>query len=328
MHHYEDSTVFPRRNAVTKILIMFGLALFAASHPWAAGSLLEEANAMYNAGKMAEAVKLYKKAAIEGENPALCYFNAANALFQTDSLARALVYYKACTNVAPDFFKAYLNLAVVYYSLNDMGNCIAIMRHGLELSPGHQKGMLILAAAYRSAGAIAQSIAVFEDLARAYPDMEEPYIALGQMYRDLEDPELAAKWLMAYPATGKNLAYVSMELTDVFESTGDLMRAAYYLEQAYSIDNSKKWALCRLAQLQQKMGNDLVALETAREGMERFTDFPDIALVAGNIAFSHGWFGEAERCFSSAAKHGSAQAVIGLGNVRGALKNQAGQPDK
>jgi|WetSurMetagenome_2_1015567.scaffolds.fasta_scaffold26184_4 tetratricopeptide (TPR) repeat protein len=301
-------------NVRTKSVVV--IACVAALAVPSASSYLDDANAQYTAGKLPQAVALYKKAAVEGENPALCYFNAANALFQMDSLARALVYYRACMNLAPDFFKAYLNLAVVYYSLNDIGNCIAVMRHGLELDPAHKKGLLILAAAYRASGAIAQSIAVFEDLARLYPDMEEPYVAIGEMYRDLDDPDMAAKWFMQYPPGGKNLGYVSMALADIFESTGDLGRACYYLDQSFSLDKTKKWALFRLAKIQRAMGNDLVALETARDGMERFPDFPDIALVAGGIAFDHGWLDEAERCYAAASKLGSANAVIGLENVR------------
>lgn len=306
-----------KKNAI--IISILSLLAFRTS----AAPLLDSANREYAAGKWTSAVLLYKQAAREGENPALCYFNAANAWYQRDSLARALVYYRATIDCAPAFFKAYLNLAAVYYSLNDMGNCIACMRQGLKLEPANQKALLILAAAYRKSGALAQSIAAFETLARQYPDMEEPCIALGEMYRDLDDGDMAVRWLVAYPSSGKNLSYVYSLLAGVFEEGNDISRALYYLDMSFARDNGKKGTLLHIAQLQRTTGNDLVALETARDGMKRFPDFPDLSLLAGSIAFDHGWLDEAERCFSVAAQHGSANAVIGLQNV----KNRRAAPE-
>jgi tetratricopeptide (TPR) repeat protein len=298
------------RNTLT--VCMLAAMIFRAS----AAPLLDEANREYAAGKWTSAVRLYKQAAGSGENPALCYFNAANAWYQMDSLARALVYYRATIDCAPAFFKAYLNLAAVYYSLNDMGDCIACVRRGIKLEPANQKALLILAAAYRKSGALAQSIDAFETLARRYPDMEEPYVALGEMYRDLDDGEMAVRWLLAYPSSGRNLSYVYSLLAGLYETGSDINRALYYLDLSFARDNGKRGTLLHIAQLQRTTGNDLVALETARDGMRRFPDFPDLALIAGSIAFDHGWLDEAERCFSVAAQHGSANAVIGIQNVK------------
>ncbi len=136
------------------------------------------------------------------------------------------------------------------------------------------------------------------------------------MYRDLDDQDMAVRWLLAYPAGGKILSDVYSLLAGLFEADNDFNRALYYLDLSFARDNGKKGTLLHIAQLQRTTGNDMVVLETARDGMKRFPDFPDLALLAGSIAFEHGWFDEAERCFSVAAQHGSANAVIGLQNVR------------
>lgn len=289
----------------------------------ARASLLDDANRLYGAGKLTEAVKLYKKASLFGENPALCAYNPGNAYFQLDSLPRAVIYYRLCIKAAPEFCKAYLNLAVVYFTLNDIGNCIVTIREGLKLEPLQQKGSLLLAAAYRRCGAIAQSITAFEDLAIAYPEMEEPYIALGEIYRDLNDPDLAIRWLESYPSNGKNGAYVALALADLYETTGNLDRALYYLGRSYDFDKSKKWTLYRIVTMQQKMGDELVALETARSGLELFPDFSPLAVLAGTIAFLHGNFAEAEKYYAAAEKLGSPEAVAGLENIRNQRKKLA-----
>jgi tetratricopeptide (TPR) repeat protein len=287
---------------------------------FARASLLDDANKLYGEGKLVEAIKLYKKASLTGENPALCAYNAANAYFQLDSLPRSIVYYRLCINAAPEFYKAYLNLAVVYFTLSDIGNCIVTMREGLKLEPLQQKGSLLLAAAYRKCGAIAQSITAFEDLIIAYPEMEEPYIALGEIYRDLNDQDLAIHWLESYPPSGKNGVYVALALADLYESIGNPDRALYYLNRSYDFDKSKKWTLYRIVAMQQKLGNELVALETARGGLEMFPDFSPLTVLAGTIAFSRGFLGEAEKYFINGEKLGSPEAVAGLENIRSQRK--------
>jgi tetratricopeptide (TPR) repeat protein len=305
---------------IAKKIIAIACAFVLSTVGPASASLLDDANRLYAAGKLSEAIKLYKKASLSGENPALCSYNAANAYYQLDSLPRAVVNYALCINAAPAFYKAYLNLAVVYFTLGDMGNCIATIRQGLTIEPLQRKGALLLAAAYRRCGAIGQSIAAFEDLVHAYPEMEEPYIALGEMYRDLSDPIMAIQWFESYPSNGKNGMSVALALADLYESTGNIERTLYYLDRSFAVDKTKKWTLYRIAMTQQKLGDELVALETARSGFETFPDFSPLAVLAGTISFSHGRFSDAEKYFHAAEKLGSADAIVGMENVRNKRK--------
>lgn len=72
--------------------------------------------------------------------------------------------------------------------------------------------------------------------------------------------------------------------------------------------------------MQQKMGNELVALETARTALEMFPDFPQLAILAGTISFSRGYLAEAEKYFGMAEKMGSPDAIVGLANVKNKRK--------
>jgi tetratricopeptide (TPR) repeat protein len=146
--------------------------------------------------------------------------------------------------------------------------------------------------------------------------MEEPYIALGEMYRELDDPNEAIRWFMQYPQTGKNLAYVQLELAEIYESENDLDRAIYCLQKSFEKNPSKQWTWYRIAELDERSGNTLVALETAKEGITLFPKFSEIALLAGTMAFKLEKYDEAERYFISAQKIGNAGAVVGLDNIR------------
>jgi tetratricopeptide (TPR) repeat protein len=281
-----------------------------------AGPALDSANAMYTRGKLAESVKLYKKALAEGENPVLCDYNCANAYFQLDSLAKALTFYRQCILGAPDFVKAHLNLTIIYYMLGDLGRCIASAKQTLRLDPDNQKLRMVLAAAYEKSGSISEAAAEYEYVAEKYPEVKETYLALGQIYRNLNDYETAVKWLSDYPPVGQNYPYVLLLIADIYDQAGDLPRSLFYLQKSFDIDKKNKNTFFRIVRLQKRMGNDFVALETALEGMLQFPDFADLALEAGNIAFNRGRIEQAEFCYSKAYSLGSPGAVIGLENVR------------
>jgi tetratricopeptide (TPR) repeat protein len=291
------------------------LLLFLMNAGINAGPALDTANAAYTQGNLKESVVLYKKALTLSENPVLCYFNCANAYFQLDSLSRALAYYRQCIDAAPDFVKARLNLAIIYYMLGDLGRCIAASKQTLRLDPENQKMRLVLAAAFEKAGAIPEAAGQYEYIARKYPEMAETYLALGQMYRNLNDYETAIHWLGEYPQTGKNYPYVLLLIADIYDQAGDQPRSLFYLQKSFAIDKKKNIFL-RIVQTQKRMGNDFVALETAMEGIMQFPDYPELAIEAGNIAFNRGLIEKAEYCYSKAYALGSPGAVVGLENVR------------
>jgi tetratricopeptide (TPR) repeat protein len=289
----------------------------------AAASPLDEANIAYGKNQMLSAIVLYRKAALAGENPALCYFNLANAYFQIDSLPQSIVYYRACLGYAPDFFRAWLNLAIVYYTLDDVGSTIAAATRSLDLEPGNKKALLLLAASYRKAGATAEAAVTFEKLAEMDHELEDPPLALSEIYRELDDDESAIHWLLRYPESGKNRPYADLLLADLYQKRGDIDRALYYVKESFNADPTNRWALYQKVSLLERQGNDLVGLEEARRGLELFPDFCELAVLGGTIALRQGKIEEAERFYTIAKKNGSADGVIGLENVRIERERQA-----
>ncbi|MBN1602742.1 MAG: tetratricopeptide repeat protein [Chitinispirillaceae bacterium] len=291
------------------LLVFLGKAVMA-------GPLQAKADAAYNAGKYKDAVVLYKKAALDGENRAICYFNCANAYFQLDSLPQCVVYYKAALNFAPDFFRGHLNLAIVYFTLEDIGECIASLSRALELKPDDDKALLIQAVCFRKAGAIPDAVVAFERLAAQYPDKDESYIALAEMYRDLDDNETAIAWLMKYPDAGENEIYVDYMLSDMYEQDNNFERALYYVKRTLEKEPQNRSLYYRICILLEKTGNDLVALEEARKGIELFPDFGDLAVFGGNIAVKYEKLDVAQRLYTIADQAGNPYGIVGLENVR------------
>jgi tetratricopeptide (TPR) repeat protein len=137
----------------TRIFPILGAVLFVLTVSAWADKYTALANDKYNDKKYQQAIALYKKAIVEGENPGLAYYNIANAYYTIDSLAQAVVYYKATIKFAPEFFRGYLNLATVYYSLEEYGECIATLLDAKRLEDEFNSNStvkLLLASAYES----------------------------------------------------------------------------------------------------------------------------------------------------------------------------------
>jgi tetratricopeptide (TPR) repeat protein len=304
--------MLPRKSRCLWSIILFSTAVSARSVP----SFLQEANDAYGKGALQQAVTLYKKAYRAGENPTLVYFNLGNCYFQLDSLPQSIVFYRAAVNEAPDFFRGHLNLSIAYYSLEDFGNCIASVSRALELQPDDGKALLIRAAALRKAGGLPESIIAFEQLYQRDDSNSDACIALGEMYRELGDDVSAAAWFDRYPETGANTLYVFTVLAEIYEQQGNYEKTLYYLQRAKEIDPANRWLHYRICLTHEKMGNKRVAYEEAQRSLSLFPDFGDLALFAGNCAFSLDLPGEAEHYYTMAKQQGFPGAVVGLENIR------------
>lgn len=293
-------------------IILFSLFFITTSM----GDNLDKANEFYAQGKYPEAIRLYKKAVLDGANPAICHFNCANAYFQIDSIPQAIVYYKSTIANAPDFFRGYLNLATAYYTLDDMGQCIAILKRALEIEPDNIQAQKILAESYRQVGALPEAAVIFQQILANSPGDEDIYIALGEIFRDLDDPESSINWLSRYPSTGKNHAYVFQILANIYEQQENYEKSLYYLQQVFQLKPTQKWIFYKTIEFLQKMGNDFVAFEEAKKGVRLFPKFAELALVAGNLAFKQEYLNEAEKYYLIAKSNGSAGAIVGLENVK------------
>ena len=304
---------FNRAPCLILTLILLSKAVF--------GTNLDKANQFYNQQKYKEAIPLYKKAAGEGENPAICYFNLANAYFQLDSLPQSIIYYKSMLTLAPDFFRGHLNLAIAYYTLEDFGECIAALNRALQITPDHEKALLVLAACYLRLKAYPEGVTTFEKITALNPQNEDAYLSIAEIYRELNDVDEAIKWLSICPDWGNKEQKVNLFLAELYESKGDLDKALYYLKLSFEKESSNNWMMYRIVLLLEKSGNDMVALEEAKRGLQLFPEFAELALLAGNLSFRQQLYDQAAVYYTLARDRGNPGAVTGLENIR-LIKNR------
>ncbi|MGM0443369.1 MAG: tetratricopeptide repeat protein [Fibrobacterota bacterium] len=306
------------------ILLISGILPLSVS-----GKMLDSANAVFNAGRTEEALKLYKKAAARGENRVLSSFNIANCYYQLDSLPQSIEYYRAVTLNAPDFYRAWLNLGVCYVALDAFGEAVAALQRAVALEPEREQGLFMLGATYRQMGALTDAVLQFEKLIEQSPQNGKAYIALAELYAELEDYEKAIELLAEYPegANSADDSHIALLQADFARNLNNVDRELYYLRRAFESNRENRWILYRIVETLVSTGSDLVALEEARRGLDLFPDFSELAVYAGNIAFRMERLTDAERFYTLGRNSGSSNAVIGLENIRIMRRQQAARED-
>ena len=286
------------------------------------GSILDSANSAYSQGKLRQSIVLYKKALTAGDNPALCYFNMGNAWFKLDSLPQAAVSYNACSWYAPDFARGHLNRAVVYYQLDEMGECIAAATRALQLDTANSKTMLLLSSAYRRSGALALAATTLEQLLETNPDHTEALWILGSLYYDWADYVTAMRWLTMIDETTTYGAPAAQRLAECAIRMQDTTRALFYLQQSLERDPARRSTLYQIALLLHAIKNDALAIEYINNGLSRFADYADLAMLGGTISLTQKNLGTALHFFAKARALGSAAAIAPLREVEERLRGE------
>lgn len=293
---------------VISLIIIYSFQIFGQD-------LLHKANEYYQNNKFNRAIKIYYQALEKGENPALVYFNLANTYYQLDSIAKAIVCYQTSIYEAPEFFRAYLNLGILYYNLDDIAGTAAILEQAYALEPDNTHAMLILACAYKNLNEYSVAVTLLEKVLEKDPKMDECYFLLYEINHQIGDLIEAKMWLERYPEDSKRTADKYQLLGELAEETGNLTEAAFHYNHLISIVPEQKWAHYQLVKVMYSNGNVLTALQQAEWALERFKDFGDLALLAGNISFETKFYRKAEKFFTHAYKIGNAGGLVGLQNL-------------
>ncbi|MEO6097788.1 MAG: tetratricopeptide repeat protein, partial [Fibrobacteria bacterium] len=182
---------------------------------------------------------------------------------------------------------------------------------------------LLLASAYERAGGIDAAAAEFERVVEENPNEYSAYLALGELYREIGDLEQAITWLSKYPEHKERFEQVLLLLADIHRELNKNDEALYYMRKALDLNEGNKWLAFQIAELYNKSGNRFVALEFIERSLTKFPEFQELALLGGKTAFDLGEYDRAEKHFLRAKSLGSANAVIGLDNLRLVKKTAA-----
>jgi tetratricopeptide (TPR) repeat protein len=122
--------------------------------------------------------------------------------------------------------------------------------------------------------------------------------------------------LSKYPEHKERYDHVLLLMADIHKELKKNDEALYFMRKAFDLNQGNKWLAFQIAELYNNSGNRFVALEFIERSLTKFPAFQELALLGGKIAFDLGEYDRAERHFVLAKSLGSANAVIGLDNLR------------
>jgi tetratricopeptide (TPR) repeat protein len=310
------------RNAFRLSLSCVTVALILLLSSAVRSNGIDHANELYRAGKYRHAVDAYRAALREGANPAVAWYNQGNAWYQLDSLSEAAACYETALLEAPDFCRAHLNLGVLHFNAGDPASAVASLQRAAACDSASEQILLVLAASYRSLEAWGAAVPPLETVVELSPARAEPRLMLFDIYRALGEWDTARSWLESVPDSSAQAAEKYRLLGELAQEALGPREVAYYYGRLVQIDPERRWGWFHLCQALFAQDAVLSGLDKAHEALERFGDFSELALLAGNKAFERGYYHRAEEFYRRAYRLGSPGGVVGIQNLIRAYEQQ------
>jgi tetratricopeptide (TPR) repeat protein len=294
----------------------FIFAWVAYAQTQSADQILNQANLLYNNGRYAQAILLYRKAEERGANPVATAFNTANSLFQLNKLPEAAAAYRKAINFSQgEFAPALANLGSVLYRIGQYPESIAAYRRALSLDPGNASAWIYLAEAYQKAG---DNVGALQAIEKArFIDSTDLTLVYQQSEIHIAMEEFAMAANLVRNAFSKN-----PEERDFLIYLGDIHRlnknfsesiAAY--REAIAIKQNDKELLYKLADCLAEDQKPYLAIDVLNQVVQMDSSFTDAAIFLGNLAFETEWLDRAEAAYLLAGRRGNKEAIYGLQNI-------------
>lgn len=157
----------------------------AGSEPLPTGSaadLVRQGQAALDAGKMADAERLYKQAVAADSRSADAQFGLGNVYFRQSRLTEAETAYKAALAINPGLTVAHSNLGVVYYQQGQLQNAAGAFNAALKLKPDDAPTLYLLAAVHIQNSKLSEAETLLNRAKALQPNLAEVYYGLGALY--------------------------------------------------------------------------------------------------------------------------------------------------
>ncbi|MDR2593727.1 MAG: tetratricopeptide repeat protein [Fibromonadaceae bacterium] len=297
------------------IILLIGVQIIFAQTQ-NAEQIITQANSLYNNGRYAQAILLYRKAEERGANPVATSFNTANSLFQLNKLPEAAAAYRKAVNFSDgEFAPALANLAAVLYRIGEYPESIAAYRRALSLDPSNASAWIYLSEAYQKTGDNVGALAAIEKARQIDSTDVSLVYQQSEIHIAMEEFEAAANLIRR--------AYLkNSEETDFLTYLGDIHRlnknfpasiAAY--REAIAIKPRDKELLYKLADCLAEDQKPYLAIDVLNQIVQMDSNFTDASIFLGNLAFETGWLDRAENAYLLAGRHGNKEAIYGLQNI-------------
>jgi len=304
-----------------RIAVLF--AVFAVASAFSAEDFFKRANELYDAGKYAEAVPVYRAAIKNGQLEPYAWFNLGNALVHLKQNHVAIVAYKRAAELAPDFAKPWMLLGDISYSYGDYGQAAAYYGRAVELGEKNEHLNYAMASAYLNLKAYVLAERYFEQTLNENPDRQEAWLGLAECARQIGDFRQAAEILQKALQKSVNVSPdLYYTLSYYYQQQDSLKAAIRSMENGLYLDSKNSSARRYLAGLYEKGNSPWMAIWTLEQGIAAGGGIAELEMDLAEIYFKQKRLSEALDHYQKAMKAGSAAARIGVENVGHAFYNQ------
>jgi tetratricopeptide (TPR) repeat protein len=122
---------------------------------------------------------------------------------------------------------AWVNLGMAYREQKEYQKAIDCYQHILAVNPGQVKAIFALANVYNDMGEFDRAVKMNEDVAKSFPQLEMPYVNIGNYHMLLKDTATAVKYWEKAAAINPSFE-LCLQLNTLYLIKGDQEKAAYY----------------------------------------------------------------------------------------------------
>lgn len=241
---------------------------FTASPAGASGQeLFPQAMALHRAGRLDQAIAIYRRALEQAPGFVGGWCNLGIALKQAGHMSEALAAYREATRLGPETPDAHFNLAL---ALNDIGQgaeAESALRQALACRADFPQAQALLGEVLKNGGRFAEARAAYEAALALRPDHLGVLLGLAEVHAALDSPaealKLARRAAELRPGDGHLLA----KQAGFEKLCGRTSEALESAQRAVAIDPQNGPALEGLVEVLRETGDLKPALEAFRRAL-------------------------------------------------------------
>jgi predicted O-linked N-acetylglucosamine transferase (SPINDLY family) len=158
------------------------------------------------------------------------HFNLGNAVRARGDMAAAIGEYRAAIRLQPQYLEAQNNLGTALLEIGEAQSAIDVLESARKYSPHAPTLLVNLAGAYQSVDRLADAAEMMEKLVKVRPNLVEPWFVLGNIYRDLKQPDVAVEHYGKALTRAPDHIDAAVSRAGVFQDLGDWKQARFSLE--------------------------------------------------------------------------------------------------
>jgi tetratricopeptide (TPR) repeat protein len=276
-----------------------GVRYFTAAQALRPGSAVVHYNlglALYEQGKLAEAVAAYKDAIGLKHDYPEAHNNLGLTLYKQGKLAEAIAAYKDAIRFKRDYPRAHANLGIALAAQGKLAEAVTAYREAIRLEPGFPVWHYNLGNALYKQGKLAGAIAAYRQAIRLKHDYPRAHTNLGNVLHRLGKPAEAVAAYREAIRLEPDFHEAHYNLGNTLQQQGKLAEAVAAYGQAIRFKHDHPEAHYHQGNALKAQGKLAEAVAAYRGAIHVKHDFPEAHINLGVALYDQGNFPEALGC--------------------------------